>query len=112
MRARAHPARNPVFCARDRACAGLAGLLLAVSCLSRAGSSGPVVTLRTLFAFSSSCARGYLQLCQARRLRGMRPGRRRAVLAAGGAGRGLSGRLCAVVCRLWRLLCGFLCCQA
>ena len=111
MRARAHPACNPVLCARDRACAGLAGLFVAVPCLSRAGSCGPGVTLRTLFAFSSSCARGYLQLCQPPRLRGMRPDRRRAVLAAGGAGRGLFRRLCVAVCWLWRLLCGLLCCQ-
>ena len=108
MRGSAHPARNPAFCARDRACAGPDGLLLTVPCLSSAGSCGPGVTLRTLFAFSSSCARGCLQLCGAPRLRGMRPDRRRAVLAAGGAGRGLSGRLCVAVCRLWRLLCGLL----
>ena len=111
MRGRAHPARNPLLCARERACAGPAGLLLTVPCPSRAGSWGPGVTLRTLFAFSSGCARGCLQLCGAPRLRGMRPDRRRAVVAAGGAGRGLSGRLCVAVCRLWRLLCGLLCCQ-
>ena len=101
MRARAHPACNPVLCARDRACAGPAGLLLTVPCLSRAGSCGPGVTLRTLFAFSSSCARGYLQLCRAPRLRRMRPDRGRARVAACGAGRGLSGGLCVGVCRLW-----------
>ena len=72
MRARACPASNPVLYTRDRACAGPAGLLITVPCLSRAGSCGPGVTLRTLFAFSSSCARGYLQLCQAPRLRRMR----------------------------------------
>ena len=112
MRARAHPACSRVFARATVRCAGPAGLLLAVSRLARAGSCGPGVPPRTLFAFSSSCARGYLQLCQAPRLRGVRPGRRLAVLASSGAGRGLSGDLCVAVCRLWRVLCGFLCCRA
>ena len=73
MRARAHPACSRVFARATVRCAGPAGLLLAVSRLARAGSCGPGVPPRTLFAFSSSCARGYLQLCQAPRLRGVRP---------------------------------------